>query len=154
MSGPLTRSGADRCDVPSAGDVLHGLLADEHAAVYAYGLVGARLPDSSRRLARAAFDAHRASRDDLRARLLRLRLDPPSPLLSYDVRVADTSHALALAARLEEGLAVRWRDLVAVTTDRGLRRLGVQQLQACAVRASEWRRLQGTTAAVPFPGQA
>jgi hypothetical protein len=140
------------CLDPSTAEVLGELLADEHAAVYAYGLVGAHLPTAERRLARAAFDAHRAARDVLRGRLVALGETPPAPHPAYDVRVADRAQALALAVRLEEGLAVRWRDLVAVSDARPDRRLGVQQLQDCAVRAARWRRVAGLTPTVALPG--
>jgi hypothetical protein len=141
------------CLDPSVADVLADLLADEHAAVYAYGLLGARLPDAERRLARTAFDAHRAVRDLLRGRLVALGATPAPPHPAYEVRVVNRAQALALAVRLEEGLAVRWRDLVAVSDARPNRRLGVQQLQACAVRAARWRRTSGRTPTVALPGK-
>jgi hypothetical protein len=143
-----------RCLDPSVQEVLTGLLVDEHAAVYAYGVLGARLPDAERRLARTAFDAHRAARDVLRSRLVAAGGTAPPPHPAYDVRVTGRSDALALAVRLEEGLAVRWRDLVAVSSERADRRLGVQHLQDSAVRAAQWRRLTGATPAVALPGTA
>jgi hypothetical protein len=133
---------------PAATQVLRDLLADEHAAVYGYGVLGARLDPKRRRLALAAYDAHRAARDDLRARLLALHEEPPASAPSYAVQAATPAEAVALAVRLEEGLAVRWRDLVAVSAEPALRGLGVQQLQDCAVRAAQWRG-----APVPFPGR-
>ena len=54
--------------------------------------------------------------------------------------------------RIEEGLAARWRDLVAGATEPALRALGVSGLQESAVRAAEWRRRAGTrppTVALP-----
>lgn len=138
----------------TVGDELVALLVDEHAAVYAYGLVGAHLSDAQRRTARAAFEAHRAARDGLRAELRRRGIDPPAPAAAYDVAVATPAQALALAVRVEEQLGVRWHDLVGTTDEAPLRRLGVQRLQECAVRAAGWRRLQGVAPTVPFPGQA
>jgi hypothetical protein len=132
--------------------VLAGLLRDEHAAIYAYGVLGARLPDAERRLARTAFDAHRAARDRLRTRLLALGASPAAPKPAYDVTVAGRAQALALAVRLEEGLGVRWRDLVALGTEKQDRALGVQQLQDCAVRAARWRGMSGLTPTVALPG--
>jgi hypothetical protein len=67
--------------------------------------------------------------------------------------VAGRPQALALAVRLEEGLAGRWRDLVGGTDDRDLRRTGVSGLQECAVRAAAWRRLAGRRpGTVALPG--
>jgi hypothetical protein len=132
---------------PSTQAVLTDLLRDEHAAVYGYGVLGARLSTAARRRALAAHDAHRAARDLLRARLLATGADAPTTLPSYDVHVGTPAEAAALAVRLEEGLAVRWRDLVAASEDAAVRRLALQQLQDCAVRAAQWRG-----APVPFPG--
>ena len=134
---------------------LADLLATEHAAVYAYGALGARLDDATRRQAVAAYDAHRTRRDALVA-LLRARgqrIAGPAP--SYDVAVADRTAALLLAVRVETELGVRWRDLVAATDEAALRRLAVQGLQDSAVRAAQWRRTAGMTSVTEaLPGQA
>jgi hypothetical protein len=139
---------------PDVGTTMTELLRDEHAAVYAYGVLGARLGTDDRRIALAAFAAHRAARDQLRARLLAATLDAPGPEAAYDVSVAGPSDALALAVRVEEQLAVRWRDLVALSAALDVRRFAVRNLQDCAVRAALWRRVSGTTPTVAFPGQA
>jgi hypothetical protein len=134
--------------------VLSDLLRDEHAAIYAYGVLGARLDDRRRKVARAAFDAHRAARDALRARLLQLGAEADGPAPAYDVMVDTVAQALALAVRIEEHLSVRWRDLVGTTDDVALRRFAVQGLQDAAVRAALWRRAAGQRANEPFPGEA
>lgn len=135
-------------------DLLAAVLLDEHAAVYAYGVLGARLDDATRLLALADFDAHRARRDDLLTRLSAAGRTPVGPQPAYDVAVASRPDALALAVRVEESLAVRWRDLVAGTSNPGLRRLGVSGLVDSAVRASQWRRKAGQPPTVALPGQA
>jgi hypothetical protein len=92
--------------------LLATLLEAEHATVYGYGLLGARLDDDGRERARLAQDSHRARRDQL-DRLLRGSGGNPEPSEpAYDVQVGTPEAAMALAVRLEEGLAVRWRDLV------------------------------------------
>jgi hypothetical protein len=69
------------------------------------------------------------------------------------VTVADAAGALALAVRLEEGMALRWRDLVGGTDDAELRRLGLSGLQETAVRAATWRELAGAgPVTVALPG--
>ncbi|HUR14966.1 MAG TPA: DUF4439 domain-containing protein [Mycobacteriales bacterium] len=136
------------------GQELAALLVDEHAAVYAYGLLGARLAVAERRSARAAFEAHRSARDALRSQLRMRRLDAPAAAAAYDVVARSPVEARALAVRVEEQLAVRWCDLVATTDEPALRRLAVQQLQECAVRATLWRQAQGVPPTVPFPGVA
>lgn len=134
-------------------EVLRSLVEAEHAAVYGYGVLGARLDDATRRVAQTAYDAHRARRDELSRVLQDRGGSPPLPLPAYDVTVADRPAALALAVRLEEGLSVRWRLLVTATANEALRRLGVAGLQETAVRAAQWRKLAGlSTVTVALPG--
>lgn len=134
-------------------ELLTGALETEHAAVYAYGVLGARLDEATRTGALSAFDAHRARRDALADALRSRRLPVPGPAPAYDVAVAGRPDALALAVRVETEVGVRLRDLVGGTDDRGLRTLAVQGLQDCAVRAAQWRRLAGTApATVALPG--
>ncbi len=133
-------------------DLLAELLQSEHEVVYGYGVLGARLDEATRRVALAAYDVHRARRDALTAQLRARGADPEPSLPAYDVAVADAAEALALAVRLEEGMALRWRDLVAGTDDVGLRRLALSGLHETAVRAATWRELTGAgpfTVALP-----
>src|SRR4051794_34146182 len=109
----------------TAADRLRALVEAEHAAVYGYGVLGARLDDVRRRAALLAYDSHRARRDQVSAALRAAGRDVPAPLAAYDVTVATPPEALALAVRIEEGLALRWRDLVGDTDDLALRQLGV-----------------------------
>ena len=133
--------------------LLTELLEATYAAVYGYGVLGARLEEELRRLARLAYDSHRVRRDQLVARLTERGGDPDPPPPAYDVDVASEGDALALAVRLEEGLAVRWRDLVGGTDDPQLRELAVAGLTECAVRAAQWRELAGVSpATVALPG--
>ncbi len=134
-------------------DLLAELLQSEHEVVYGYGVLGARLDEATRRVALAAYDVHRARRDALTAQLRARGADPEPSLPAYDVAVADAAEALALAVRLEEGMALRWRDLVAGTDDVGLRRLALSGLQETAVRAATWRELTGAgPVTVALPG--
>jgi hypothetical protein len=134
-------------------DLLAELLEAAHAAVYGYGVLGARLDEASRRAALAAFDVHRARRDALSAQLRARGAEPEPGLPAYDVEVADAAAARALAVRLEEGMALRWRDLVGGTDDVELRRLALSGLQETAVRAATWRELSGTgPVTVALPG--
>ena len=128
---------------PSEVDLLAELLEAAHAAVYGYGVLGARLDDATRRVALAAYDVHRARRDALAAQLRARGTEPEPSRPAYDVTVADAAAARALAVRLEEGMALRWRDLVGGTDDVELRRLALSGLQETAVRAATWRELSG-----------
>jgi tRNA pseudouridine-54 N-methylase len=132
---------------------LADVLATEHQAIYAYGVLGARLDPLTRAQALAAFDAHRVRRDVLLARLRSLQLPTPGPAASYDLLVSTQAQAVALAVRVETEVGIRWRDLVGSTDDRALRQLAVQALQDTAVRAAGWRVKAGLTpASVALPG--
>ena len=134
--------------------LLQALLAAEHAAIYGYGVLGARLDAATQPAARLASDGHRARRDALTALLLDRAAAAPAAQLAYDVRVANQAEALALAVRLEEGLAARWRDLVGGATALPVRLLGASGLSEVAVRATSWRLLLGRRpATVALPGQ-
>ena len=135
--------------------LLSELLEAEHAAVYGYGVLGARLAPTPRELALLAFDSHRARRDQLAAALRQRGAEPDRAPAAYDVSVASTPEALALAVRLEEGLAVRWRDLVGGTDERALRELALAGLRESALRAAQWRQQAGVApATVALPGTA
>jgi hypothetical protein len=136
-------------------ELLAELLQSEHEVVYGYGVLGARLDEQTRRQALAAFDVHRARRDALAAQLRARGVEPEPTEAAYDVAVGDAAGAVALAVRLEEGMALRWRDLVGGTDDDGLRRLALSGLQETAVRAATWRRVAGggpVTVALPGTG--
>ena len=133
-------------------DALTAALQAEHAIIYAYGVLGARLDEATRAQALTAYDAHRVLRDRLTAALRARSLPVPGPATSYAISVAGRPQALALAIRVEQGVAVSWRDVISSTQEVALRRLGVTALQACAVRATQWRQLAGArplTVALP-----
>lgn len=134
-------------------DLLQAVLAAEHAAVYAYDVLGPRLPDPLQPRARDTQAAHRVLRDRLTALLHARRADAPPTAAAYDVAVAGPAQALTLAVRVEEGLAVRWRDLVAGTDAADLRELGTSGLVDAAVRAARWRTAAGApVVTVALPG--
>lgn len=134
--------------------MLGSLLAAEHEAVYAYGVLGARLDAAQRELALVAFDAHRFSREGLVVRLRAAGVVAASPPPGYAVSVANQLEALRLAIHVETDLGARWRDLAGETTDPDLRKLAVQGLSGCAVRATRWRIVAGVVPLTdPFPGQ-
>jgi hypothetical protein len=136
------------------GDVLGELLAAEHQAIWAYGVLGAHLAEQRRVMALSAYDAHRALRNTLLLQLQARHLPTPGPELSYALTVTTPRSAVQQAISLEEGLSVRWRDLVSVAGSAEMRRLAVQGLSAAAVRATRWRQVLGTQPlTVPFPGQ-
>ncbi|WP_328493638.1 ferritin-like domain-containing protein [Streptomyces sp. NBC_00414] len=125
-------------------------LAAEHAAVYGYGVVGGLIREDRRTEARAAYDAHRARRDEL-ARTVRDLGGKPGPAAAayaLPFAVTDSGSALRLAAELEDRVAGVYSDLVrAAGGDR--RRAAAQALRDAAVRAVRWRG-----ESVAFPGLA
>ncbi|MFF9899743.1 DUF4439 domain-containing protein [Streptomyces longispororuber] len=125
-------------------------LRAEHAAVYGYGVVGGRVGDGRRAQARAAYDAHRARRDELRRAVRELggRPEPSAAAYALPFPVPDAAAAVRLAAELEERVAGVYADLVrAVEGDR--RAAAAEALREAAVRAARWRG-----GSVAFPGLA
>jgi hypothetical protein len=125
-------------------------LAAEHAAIFAYGVIGAHLEDH-RSTAREAEQAHRTRRDELV--LLLGDLAPaaePSYQLPFPVENPDDAGRLAIV--VEERVAATWRALLA-ESGAGDRERALDALTDAAVRATRWRvvaRLE--PAAIPFPG--
>lgn len=131
-------------------------LAAEHAAIYGYGVVGAFLDAQRKGLAMEAEAAHRARRDALVLRLAAQGASAPPAEARYGLPdpVTDPPSALKLAIALEERTAAAWRAaLLAAEGDD--RRLAVDALTDCAVRATRFRRAAGVAPAiVPFPGRS
>jgi len=119
-------------------------LAAEHAVIFAYGPIGARLEREHVGLARDADSAHRARRDALLLRLAEQGVTPPAAAASYTLpfAVTDAADALRLAVHVEERTAGVWRSLLAYT-EADERQLALDALVDCAVRATEWRMAAG-----------
>ncbi|MGH3938097.1 MAG: ferritin-like domain-containing protein [Pseudonocardiaceae bacterium] len=137
-------------------DALQAALAAEHAAVWAYGLVGAFLADElAGQLAEAAA-AHRSRRDDTERVLIDAGAQPVRAEPGYltPEPVTDNASALRLTITVETDTAAAWRSVI----ERGpaepqLRRAALDGLTTAAVRAVRWRTVAGSTpATVPFPG--
>jgi hypothetical protein len=136
---------------PAAGGAItagQAALAAEYAAVYGYGVVGARIGDDRRPQATAAYDAHRARRDAMRRALRDLGAEPVAADPGYELPfpVPDAAAAVRLAALIEDRVADAYADLVPVAGG-DLRRSAATALRDAAVRAVGWR---GT--GVAFPG--
>lgn len=134
---------------------LEQALGAEHAAVYAYGVLGAHLTGTARADATAAEAAHRARRDALLLRLAGAGATPApaSPAYTVPFPVTNRLSALRLAVLLEERTAAVWRSAVPATTGAD-RTAAVTALTDCAVRATRWRQRVDPAAppTVPFPG--
>ncbi|MEI8058379.1 MAG: ferritin-like domain-containing protein [Actinomycetes bacterium] len=120
-------------------DALAVVLEGTNAAVYAYGIVAARVNASSESQALDAMAVHRAQREYLRERIIALKGTPPAPFAAYDTPIAVTTAELArrLAALVENRLAGQWAALAAASG--GLeRRASAVTAEECAVRAVTW----------------
>lgn len=105
----------------------------EDAAVYAYGVAGARVP--ARRRVLAGLQAHRAARDAVASGLT----SPPDPAPAYALPTPPQTpaEARALLAYVDNALVPLYADLAAVATA-DERRRAVISAQACATRAVSW----------------
>lgn len=133
---------------------LQAALAGEHAAVWAYGVVGARLPAAQRPRALADLAAHRRARDLLQARLRARGATPvaPDPAYLLPFAVPDRGAALRLAAFVEHRLAADYVALLGATADRPGRAAALAALTATATREAGWRLTAGLPPDGPFPG--
>lgn len=136
-------------------DALQAALAAEHAAVYGYGVLGARLPAARRGTARTIWDDHRAARDRLADLVTARRARPVAAEPSYalPVRVTSARTAAALAAVLEDNVMKSYVGLTGAK-DPKLRRLAALAMQEAMTRAVTWRTLSGIRPgpAAAFPG--
>ena len=152
MSANTTSSST--ADTPKAESAelraLQAALGAEHAAVYGYGVVGGKIGQARRADARAAYDAHRARRDELARSVRDLGGTPQAAAAGYALpfAVPDSAAAVRLAAELEERVAGVYSDLVRAGTGER-RRSAAEALREAAVRAVRW-----TSESVAFPGLA
>ncbi|MEU1877464.1 ferritin-like domain-containing protein [Streptosporangium sp. NPDC020072] len=118
------------------GQDLETALAAEHAAVYAYGVIGARTTGSLRATATAAFNAHRARRDQLRALITASGGVPvePDPAYRLPVTPSTPAQAVELATLVERGVTAAYLELTA-SSDTAVRRMAALAMQECVTRS-------------------
>jgi uncharacterized protein DUF4439 len=141
--------------VTAAFDRLVDAVRAEHAAIYGYGALGARLDQATVALATQAESAHRLRRDALLVRLIAAGVTPPpvEPAYALPAPLTDKASALRLAVLLEERTAVVWRAALPDTAGDD-RKMALDALVDCAVRAARARATAGITpVTVPFPGR-
>ena len=139
----------------TADERLVAALKAEHAAIFAYGVLGARLDQATIGFATQAEAAHRARRDALVLLLTGRKVTPPvaAPAYVLPAPVTDKASALALAIDIEQRAAAIWREALPDTTGDD-RKLALDALVDCAVRATKARRLAGVRpVTVPLPGR-
>jgi len=119
------------------------VLAGEHAALYAYSVIGARLDPVAPETRRAVqgYDVHRSRRDALVHRLRDLGEQPvvAEPGYALPLPVRDATSAAALARQVEDRCAVLYAALVATTPASSPERsFGSTGLADAATRALGW----------------
>lgn len=120
---------------------LQAALAREHAAVYGYGIVGARLSGADRTTASAYLSEHEQARDRLEALVRGRGATPVGPRAAYDLptRVTDARSARSLGARIERAVAGGYVALVGASAG-AVRRQAALAMQASARRQAHWSR--------------
>lgn len=129
-TAPSSEAELERLD-----DVLDGT----DAAVYAYGLVAARLDADGASEALDDMARHRAHRDRLRARITALGGTPraAAPAYTPPFDVDDAPSARTLATLVEDRLAGQWAGLAASASAQP--RLDAALVaQECSVRCVDW----------------
>jgi hypothetical protein len=145
-------SGSGKTEAKASAELtaVQAALGAEHAAVYGYGVVGGKIQESRRSEARAAYDAHRARRDELTRAVRDLggKPEPAAAAYALPFPVTDSDSAVRFAAELEGRVAGVYSDLVrAAEGDR--RRAAADALREAAVRSVRW-----SGESVAFPGLA
>ncbi|XRQ03553.1 ferritin-like domain-containing protein [Actinomadura welshii] len=132
----------------SGAEAVRAVLKAEHAAVYGYGVLGARLQGSLQRTARAVWDDHRAKRNALASILSG---EPVAAAAAYRLPVEVTSprSAARLAAALEDGLVPAYVGLAGASSP-DLRAFAADGARRAQARAAAWRSKAG----VPEPEDA
>ncbi|WP_243718661.1 ferritin-like domain-containing protein [Actinomadura sp. KC06] len=139
---------APRVRSKSGAEAVQSALAAEHAAVYGYGVLGARLQGPLRQTAKAVWNAHRAQRDTL---ISLLSGTPVAAAAVYElpVKVTSVRSAAQLAAALEDDLVPAYIGLVGVSAP-DLRAFAADGAQRAAARSAAWRGKAGA----PMPRDA
>lgn len=136
-------------------DALQGALAAEHAAIWAYGLVGAFLAETLEDQLAEAAAAHNARRDATARILIHTGAQPvPAEPAYLTPPVNDTASAVRLAVTAETDATAAWRSVIERSpAERNLRQVALDALTDSAVRAAHWRTAGGDThPTVAFPG--
>jgi hypothetical protein len=150
-AAPSVSTSPGGTDAPSAAALaaLQAALAAEHAAVYAFGVVGAKLPPGPQRDdARTCYTAHEAGRDAWERLLTGAGTTPVAAAPGYRLPfpVPDATTAGQLAAEVEKRLTAVYGDLVAAAAG-GLRARAAAALRTAVLQCAHWGGTPG-----PLPG--
>ncbi|MCX4746414.1 ferritin-like domain-containing protein [Kitasatospora sp. NBC_01287] len=132
---------------------LQAALAGEHTAVYAFGVIGARIPTGPERDdARSCYAVHQARRDAWQRMLADAGATPVAAAPGYELpfAVPDANAAGRLAATVETRLTAVYADLVAAGSG-ALRLAGAVALRGCTLQAAHWGGAPGALPGLPAP---
>ena len=136
----------------SADAAVRAAVRIEDEVVYGYGVVGAHLTASSRRLAKQRLAAHQQLRDAFRG--LHVEAPAAAPAYALPFPVQDAASAMLLAVRLEDAAArAAWAVVTSAVAGSAARRLAVDMLADTAAAAARWRDRAELTDDPAFPGQ-
>lgn len=138
-------------------DALGQVLASEHATIWAYGEIGAKVSADLLARVTAADNRHRAMRGTIEDLIRSLGGEPvPSePGYSLPTLLTDDASALGLAVQLEDAMAQQWRYCIGAEgpVDAVFRQLCLDGLGSAASASLGWRRaLDPTALPQAFPG--
>lgn len=125
-------------------EALQATLAGEHAAVYVYAVLGARVSRTGRPTLFAhldqAYRAHRRNRDQLAAMIVRRGGDPVAAEVSYELpaNLRTAAQTQQAALQMERRLAAIYGQLTGGTSGAD-RRWALAALDECAVRQLSFR---------------
>ncbi|MUM19933.1 DUF4439 domain-containing protein [Mycobacterium sp. CBMA271] len=140
----------------SADDTaLANALANEHAAIYSYGLVSAHSVPDNNWLVTACLVEHRECREECIATLRRRSVAAPVAAAGYQIPfgVNTPADATKLALQVETDTAASWRAVAEQSSNSEDRGFAVRMLTESAIRAARWRVAADITpASVAFPG--
>ncbi|MFD6198297.1 ferritin-like domain-containing protein [Mycobacteroides salmoniphilum] len=140
----------------SADDTaLADALANEHAAIYAYGLVSAHSVPDNNWLVTECLIEHRLCREECIAKLRGRSVAAPVAAAGYKTPfpVNTPADATKLALQVEADTAARWRAVAELADNGDDRGFAVRMLTESAIRAARWRVAADITpASIAFPG--
>lgn len=133
-------------------EALQATLAGEHAAVYVYGVLGARTSESGEpalsAALRAAYEVHRMRRDQVIAMVRADDAEPVAAQVSYELpNPADTTRRCRRAAAETEQRCTELYAQAVGSTARANRQWGIDAMADAAVR-----QLTFGADPTPFPG--
>ncbi|TDZ77118.1 ferritin-like domain-containing protein [Mycobacteroides salmoniphilum] len=140
----------------SADDTaLADALANEHAAIYVYGLVSAHSVPDNNWLVTECLIEHRLCREECIAKLRGRSVAAPVAAAGYKAPfpVSTPADATKLALQVEADTAARWRAVAELADNGDDRGFAVRMLTESAIRAARWRVAADITpASIAFPG--